>query len=132
MRNSGSFKNLIEARCKTPNKFESNPLIPGSILESKRENTPMLKESLSTNHLFKHFSKPRLSESRSFDKFKPFSQVSSSESSEIRCMNNDGKKVFLTKYRQSIESLMTREMSPTIYSCITVLNALFPWYSKAS
>ena len=103
MRNSGSFKNLIEARCKTPNRFESNPLTPGSILESKRESVPVLKESLSSNHLFKQFSKPRLSESRSFDKFKPLAQVSSSESSHINCMNKDGKKVFFNKHRQNTE-----------------------------
>jgi hypothetical protein len=77
LRTSNSFKNLIEARCKTPNRFESNPI---SIVDSKREQPPTLKESMGSNQLFKQFTrdnKPKLTESRSYDRFKPLGSSSS-------------------------------------------------------
>lgn len=106
MRTSNSFKNLIEARCKTPNRFEQHSASTISLLESKREGGPLLKQSASSNQLFKQFSresKPKLTESRSFERFKPLSNLGSSEGSEIKCMNNDGKKVRILLCRPNIE-----------------------------
>ena len=90
LRGSNCFKALIENRTKSPNRFEGSS---GSKMMHK--GTPLLKESMSSNQLFSNLgldSKGRLAESRSFDQLRNFSQ-SRMESSEVKCMNNDGKKV---------------------------------------
>jgi hypothetical protein len=55
--------------------------------------------------MFRNFgreSKSKLMESRSFDNLKTFG-MSRMESSLIKCMNNDGKKVQLILFRLNIE-----------------------------
>lgn len=56
LRTSNSFKNLIETRCKTPNRFEQTTSNHMGMLESKRD-VPVLKESASSNQLFKQYSR---------------------------------------------------------------------------
>ena len=65
----------------------------------------LLKESMSSNQLFTTLglnSKGKLAESRSFDQLKNMSQYRL-ESSEIKCMNNDGKKVKIYLFRLNIK-----------------------------
>ena len=91
LRGSNCFKALIENRCKSPSKLENSNGKP----MQKRQSTPLLKQSLSSNHLFKPFgneNKLKLAESRSFDQLRGVG-VGKMELSEIKCMNNDGKKV---------------------------------------
>ena len=65
-------------------------------MKNRREGTPLLKESMSSNRLFQTSgleSKVKLSESRSFDQLRGLGRL---EATEMKCMNNDGKKA---KYR---------------------------------
>jgi hypothetical protein len=95
LRGSNCFKALIENRNKSPNRLENS----GSKAIQRREGagTPVLKESLSSNQLLRTLGseKGRLSESRSYDQLRGAASTRL-EGSEIKCMNNDGKKA---KYR---------------------------------
>lgn len=54
------------------------------------------------------------------------------ESSEIKCMNNDGKKVFYELFRQNIGLKAHKSRAHLIRLNFTIaLNALYPWFSKA-
>lgn len=100
LRGSNCFKALIENRCKSPNRLEN---IQEKSMQ-KKDSTPLLKESLSSNQMFRNFgqeSRSKLSESRSFDQLRGLGN-NRIFGSEIKCMNNDGKKVNLPLRRLNI------------------------------
>jgi len=71
LRGSNCFKALIENRNRSPNKLESS----NSKQLNKKDGISLLKESSSTNNMFRNFgreSKSKLMESRSFDNLKTF------------------------------------------------------------
>ena len=109
IRNSQSFKDLVEVRANTPN----NRFSSGSSPFKKRESVATLKQSASTKQIFGNFGRDsapkladsrsnhifgnlgresglRLAESRSYDRFRQ--GVLGSEGGELLCMNNDGKR----------------------------------------
>lgn len=71
LRGSNCFKALIENRNRSPNKLEGSN---GKQL-NKKDGLSLLKESASSNNMFRNFgreSKSKLMESRSFDNLKTF------------------------------------------------------------
>ncbi len=84
--------------------------------------------------MFRNFgreSKSKLMESRSFDNLKTFG-MSRMESSLIKCMNNDGKKVQLILFRLNIEWKIHRKNHQLTKLNFTIVqNALFLWFNKA-